>query len=268
MAVPLRKTRINYVVASYALLAGTLCQPCWGFVGFQRLSTQTLRQHERVDMFVLVNPTKSSNHGVGARSRRVSSAIKTRIRMLASPVELWSSYLDALQAAPLLTKSITAGVIFPAADAVAQSFDKKKRQEKDIDVDSWDFARTLRWLFFGFAVQAPWNHFFYVLLDGALPPTPDPFSATTGIKVFIDQFIQAPVFTVLIFGVLGLLEGKQVVEIREKLNQDYKSTMLANWGVFVPAAVVNLAFCPPELRVLFLNVVFFGWTIFLSTVVS
>ena len=30
--------------------------------------------------------------------------------------------------------------------------------------------------------------------------------------------------------------------------------MLANWGVFVPAAMVNLAFCPPELRVLFLNV--------------
>lgn len=54
--------------------------------------------------------------------------------------------------------------------------------------------------------------------------------------------------------VLGLLEGKTVEDIREQLDQDYKSTMLANWGVFVPAAVVNLAFCPPELRVLFLNV--------------
>lgn len=54
--------------------------------------------------------------------------------------------------------------------------------------------------------------------------------------------------------VLGLLEGKTVADIREQLDQDYKSTMLANWGVFVPAAVVNLAFCPPELRVLFLNV--------------
>lgn len=54
--------------------------------------------------------------------------------------------------------------------------------------------------------------------------------------------------------VLGLLEGKAVADIREQLDQNYKSTMLANWGVFVPAAVVNLAFCPPELRVLFLNV--------------
>lgn len=54
--------------------------------------------------------------------------------------------------------------------------------------------------------------------------------------------------------VLGLLEGKTTTDIREQLDQDYKSTMLANWGVFVPAAAVNLAFCPPELRVLFLNV--------------
>lgn len=42
--------------------------------------------------------------------------------------------------------------------------------------------------------------------------------------------------------------------IREQLDNDYKSTMLVNWSVFVPAAVVNLAFCPPQLRVLFLNV--------------
>lgn len=54
--------------------------------------------------------------------------------------------------------------------------------------------------------------------------------------------------------VLGLLEGKSTADIRDQLDQDYKSTMLANWGVFVPAATVNLAFCPPELRVLFLNV--------------
>lgn len=54
--------------------------------------------------------------------------------------------------------------------------------------------------------------------------------------------------------VLGLLEGKTLPSIREQLDNDYKNTMLVNWGVFVPAAVVNLAFCPPQLRVLFLNV--------------
>lgn len=47
--------------------------------------------------------------------------------------------------------------------------------------------------------------FFYVLLDGALPPTPDPLSTTTAVKVFIDQFVQAPIFTVVIFGVRHVL---------------------------------------------------------------
>lgn len=51
-------------------------------------------------------------------------------------------------------KSITAGVIFPAADATAQFFDSARKAGDE----GWDFARTLRWLFFGFVVQAPWNH--------------------------------------------------------------------------------------------------------------
>ncbi|CAN0017949.1 unnamed protein product [Discosporangium mesarthrocarpum] len=193
-------------------------------------------------------------------SRRTSS-----IEMVA-PAELWDSYLASLDAAPLLTKSLTAGFIFPAADAAAQVLDKG--DGGSTDSDAWDLNRSLRWLIFGFFVQAPWNHYFYVLLDGVLPPTPDPFTVTTGVKVVIDQFIQAPIFTVIIFAVLGFLEGKGVDDVKRQLGKDYKSTMLANWGVFVPAAVVNLAFCPPQLRVLFLNGVFFCWTVFLSTVLN
>lgn len=34
--------------------------------------------------------------------------------------------------------------------------------------------------------------------------------------------------------------------------------------LWVPATAVNLAFVPPILRVLYLNVVFFFWSIFLS----
>ena len=85
--------------------------------------------------------------------------------------------------------------------------------------------------------QAPWNHFYYILLDGALPPTEDPFSATTGIKVVIDQFLQAPIFTVLIFFFLGTLEGKSVEDVKGQLDRDYKDTMLANWKLWLPATV-------------------------------
>lgn len=177
-------------------------------------------------------------------------------------VNAWSSYNVALEQNPLITKSITAGVILGAADLAGQKLENYNK-EQDVDF-SIDFGRFIRFGFFGFILQAPWNHFYYLFLDGALPPTVDPFTATTGIKVFIDQFIQAPIFTVIIFFFLGLLEGKSVDDVKGQLERDYKDTMVANWKLWVPATFLNIAFCPPMLRVLFLNCVFFFWSIFLS----
>jgi peroxisomal membrane protein 2 len=44
----------------------------------------------------------------------------------------------------------------------------------------------------------------------------------------IDQFVQAPIFTVLIFAFLGFLEGKNAEAIQKQLQDDYKDTMIAN----------------------------------------
>ena len=44
--------------------------------------------------------------------------------------------------------------------------------------------------------------------------------------------------------------------------------LIKNWSVFLPATAINIAFCPPELRVLFLNCVFFGWVIYLSLLLN
>jgi peroxisomal membrane protein 2 len=174
--------------------------------------------------------------------------------------DAWNAYNGALEANPLLVKSVTAGVILGAADLTGQTFENSKSDgETTIDV-----GRVARFALFGLVLQAPWNHFYYLLLDGALPPTPEPFTTTTGIKVFIDQFVQAPIFTILIFFFLGLLEGKSVDDVKKQLDADYKDTMFANWKLWVPATAINIAFCPPALRVLFLNGVFFFWSIFLS----
>jgi len=173
--------------------------------------------------------------------------------------DAWTAYNDALEASPLVVKSVTASVILGAADLAGQAL-----ESKDDPISEIDFARFARFAFFGLVLQAPWNHFYYILLDGALPPTPDPFTTTTATKVVIDQFVQAPIFTVLIFAFLGALEGKSLEAIQKQLDEDYANTMVANWKLWVPATAVNIAFCPPVLRVLFLNCVFFFWSIFLS----
>lgn len=143
---------------------------------------------------------------------------------LAGVQEAWSAYNEALQANPLLVKSVTAGVILGAGDLAGQALEASQKEGNS----QVDLARTARFAFFGLVLQAPWNHYYYLLLDGAIPPTEDPFTATTGIKVVIDQFVQAPIFTVLIFAFLGFLEGKSTSDIKQKLDEDYVNTMFAN----------------------------------------
>ena len=113
--------------------------------------------------------------------------------------ELWNDYLQLLDSAPLPTKAVTAGLIIGAGDLSAQVIEsvlQKKDEAADAETTGIDLARVGRWAAFGFFLQAPWNHFFYQVLDGVLPPTEDPFTQTTAIKVCIDQFGQAPIFTV------------------------------------------------------------------------
>lgn len=152
--------------------------------------------------------------------------------------EAWMAYNDALESDPLLVKSVTASVILGAADLAGQALEAKQKEEttENDDDASIDIARTLRFAFFGLVLQAPWNHFYYTVLDSAIPPTPEPFTATTGIKVVIDQFVQAPIFTVLIFAFLGALEGKNLESIKQQLEDDYADTMVANctWRSFSP----------------------------------
>jgi peroxisomal membrane protein 2 len=217
----------------------------FGTVGCQAFTAQPPLQHS-------AKPSMAA-----AAAVRKSSTTQLYI---SSPLEAWQAYNSALESDPLLVKSITASGIFGAADLTGQAIERAKKQnDAELDV-----LRTLRFALFGLILQAPWNHYFYLYLDGALPPTAEPWTPTTGIKVVIDQFVQAPIFTVLIFVFLGALEGKQLDDIQKQLEEDYKDTMLDNWKLFIPATIVNLAFVPPLFRVLYLNVVFFFWSIYLS----
>eukprot|EP00962_Isochrysis_galbana_P039267 scaffold14058_cov117-Isochrysis_galbana.AAC.2 len=192
---------------------------------------------------------------IPVRPRRTAS-ISLDVSLGESAAALWSSYNVALVAHPLTTKAITAGVIIGAGDSAAQLVERRGT--------TFDVVRALRWAFFGLVLQGPWNHYFYQLLDGVLPPTPSPFTLRTLEKVGIDQFIQAPIFTIIILVFFAVVEGKGLEFAMNQIKTELPSILVKNWSVFLPATVINISFCPPELRVLFLNCVFFGWVIYLS----
>ena len=176
----------------------------------------------------------------------------------------WSAYNAALvdPSTALLTKSVTAGVIIGAGDAAAQLVEGAKTGA------AFDGARYLRWAIFGLVLQGPWNHAWYLTLDGLLPPTEDPFSLITLEKVGLDQFFQAPIFTMVILCFFALVEGKGLAFAKNQIQEELGAILIKNWAVFLPATFINLAFLPNEYRVLFLNVVFFGWVIYLSLLLN
>jgi hypothetical protein len=108
------------------------------------------------------------------------------------------------------------------------------------------------------------THYYYVALDRYLPPTKYPWTTTTLLKLIIDQAIYAPTFLFLVIVYLGIFEGSSFSFIEKQLKEEYMITLISNWKLWVPATVYNMAYVPPAFRVLYCNVIFFGWSIYLS----
>lgn len=181
----------------------------------------------------------------------------------------WQRYNDALERNPLLVKSITAFFILGGGDLCGQGLEHLLGRSKAGSglVLGVDWPRAARFGMFGL-LGAPWAHYFYLYLDMALPPTNKPFTTTTLVKVGIDQGIQAPALLALMISTISILKGAGLQGVREDLSRNYWTSLLANWKLWLPFSFINLAFVKPTLRVLFVNAVFFGWTVILSMLIN
>jgi peroxisomal membrane protein 2 len=187
---------------------------------------------------------------------------------------LWRWYNQCLNRRPVVTKSLTAGVIVSLGDIVGQCMELAASSPSSSESTSnfplaFDVVRLARFCSMGMFLQAPVTHYYYLALDRHLPPTPNsPWTLTTFVKLFIDQTTYAPAFLFAVFLYLGILEGDPWNVIWTKLQSEYFSTMVANWKLWIPATLLNMAYVPPQFRVLYCNVIFFGWSIFLSIILN
>ena len=108
----------------------------------------------------------------------------------------------------------------------------------------------------------PTLHFWYKFLATRFPGKS---MANTIQRLAMDQLIFAPVFLPAFFFAILLLDGKPQ-NIWEKLSNEWISTMLTNWSVWVPAMFINFRFVPPAYYVLYSNCVGVFWNIYLSYV--
>jgi hypothetical protein len=199
----------------------------------------------------LLNP-----HSIGLQRKKLS-----RYSLCA----FWKWYTFQIEDRPLVTKAITAGILVGMGSFASQCL--PILYQKELTISSINWYQTWEFCLMGVLLQAPVTHYYYIFLDDFLPPTPTPWTSVTLIKLLIDQLIFAPTFLAAVFIFLDVMDGKSIEGIRHHLISDWCSTIVANWKLWVPATFFNLAFCPPCYRVLFSNIIFFVWSIILSTLI-
>lgn len=89
-------------------------------------------------------------------------------------------------------------------------------------------------------------------------------AAVVATRVGLDQGFLTPIMVGVFFTSMSLLEGKGLDEAKKRLDTSYKSTLVRNWGVFVPVQIANFAVVPPHLRLVVVNVVSLFWNAYLS----
>lgn len=167
---------------------------------------------------------------------------------------LWARYNALLEAQPLLTKALTSLTGFTAGDVLAQKFIEPGDKPYDV-------MRTIRLGSFGFLLHGTTGHYFYGFLDSKLPGTAP---VTVASKVAIDQTLWNPIFGLMFFGYLNVMEGKSFDTYVNKIKADLKTAVMGSWAVWVPAHTINFAFVPPSQRLLYINTIQIGYNVFLS----
>ena len=192
---------------------------------------------------------------VGAQARRVNQVVRKMADAAAETGGLQgaiATYEGWCKDAPLLTKGCTSMIGFLLGDVMAQLL---------IEKVAYNWYRTFRLATFGLLVHGTTGHWFYGKLDNAIPGKGGAAVAT---KVFIDQVLWNPIFGIMFFGYMDIMQnmgiGGTIAEIKSKL----LSQVTGSWTVWPIAHTINFRFIPTDVRILYINTIQIFYNCFLS----
>lgn len=185
-------------------------------------------------------------------------------------------YMVQLATHPVLTKSLTAGVIGVLGDCLAQGLEHvlhqrqhNKRQGKDNQVVTplkYDPRRGLSILLDGVFLSGPLMHFGYEFLDHILPIA-NGGSGAALLHVLADSIFLDAIFVATTFIVTGRMEGYTFRQVLPQLRRDYLPALKASWATslfLMPIEFVCFRFLPLSYRVLSVNFIDIVWDAVIS----
>jgi hypothetical protein len=195
--------------------------------------------------------------------RRSFATSKSR----ASSFSFFSWYSKQIDAYPLLTKCVSAGLVAGVGDVGSQMILKggensKKPNSTLLERVEWD--RTARFVFMNIFLVGPTLHYWYRWLGIRFPGTS---MGSVAKRVFTDEFIFTPLYYPVFLTLLWKLEhGEKLsfTKIGNMLWTEMPTLILAEWIIYVPAQSLNFRYIPGKFQVLFSNVVGIVWNGYLS----
>lgn len=174
------------------------------------------------------------------------------VAVRAKGLQLVAWYLLSLDKNPVATKAVTSAVLTLAGDLICQLVIDK--------VPELDLKRTFVFTLLGLVLVGPTLHVWYLYLSKLVT-----MSGASGAisRLLLDQFIFSPVFIGVFMSLLVTLEGKPSLVV-PKLKQEWFSSLIANWQLWIPFQFLNFYFVPQKLQVLAANFVALAWNVILS----
>lgn len=83
-------------------------------------------------------------------------------------------------------------------------------------------------------------------------------------KVFIDQIVFAPIFLAGLLSLIGYTQHQDVDKVKDKLRNEYKDILVANYSVWPLVQIINFSIVPLNYQVLLTQTVAVFWNIYFS----
>lgn len=166
-------------------------------------------------------------------------------------------YIHILHVRPLVSRAISAGVIFLSADIIAQRLASSTAP--------FDLVRLIRYSSYGLVVMGP---FLYLWYSAMHLYGPDDTLVGAAQKALFEQVTLEPL---CISGYMvwdGAARRRPMAEVRGRLRTQFWGLLMKNAVFWVPANFSNYAAGTPDLRVLYANLCSLFWNVYFSAFVN
>ncbi|KAJ8530018.1 hypothetical protein K7X08_036853 [Anisodus acutangulus] len=176
----------------------------------------------------------------------------------ASKVGFVGWYLEKLNSRPILTKSITCGLILTSADISSQTIAGSLMKQ-------YDLTRTLRMAGYGALIVGPSLHFWFNFLSRCFPMR-DVIS--TFKKIVMGQAVYGPAINSTFFSMNAAAQGESSSEIVSRLKRDLVPTVVNGLMYWPICDFITFKFVPVHLQPLVSNTFSYVWNVYLTYMAS